>query len=139
MSITAEHLNSVNRCQIAEMEKVGERLDLNQPASCEAFATQVRNVQAAVIHTYQITAFASLREPDPAMAAALWKSVMDFCEHALRALRGLKVAYPFCGARELYDLTLDYRSEAEKRYHQNLQDSECQKTPPPPALFPQMT
>src|SRR5213594_827111 len=138
MGITAEHVKSVNRCQIAEMEKLGKALDPKEPRSREMFAVQVRNVQAAVIHTYQITAFACLREPDPAAAAALWKSLMEFCEEALRALQGLKIAYPFCGAPELYDLTLDYRSEAEKRYHQNLQDSECLKTPPPAALFPKM-
>ena len=51
MGITAEHVKSVNRCQIAEMEKLGKALDPKEPRSCEMFAVQVRNVQAAVIHT----------------------------------------------------------------------------------------
>ena len=75
MGITVFDLDSVNRCQVAEMEKAAKELDLQNPGSCEVFAKVVRNVQAAVIHTY--------------------------------------------------------RSEAEKRYHQNLQDSECAKTPAP--------
>ena len=138
MGINAEHLNSVNRCQVAEMEKLGKQLDPKAETSCKVFGVQVRKVQAAVIHTYQITAFASLREADPALAATLWKSLMEFCENALRVLQSLKDLYPYCGAPELYDLALDYRSEAEKRYHQNLQDSECVKMQPPAGLFPKM-
>ncbi len=59
-----------------------------------------------------------------------------FCETALTALRKLKDATPMYGTSELYDLALDYRGEAEKRYYQNLQDSECAKTPAPERLFP---
>src|SRR6266566_6617004 len=131
MGITLEHLNSVNRCQIAEMEKAAKEFDPKKVGSCEVFSNQVRNVQAAVIHTYQLTAFASLQEADAAKAAVLWKEMVTFCEEALTALKMLKDRFPPCGAPELYDLALDYRSEAEKRYHQNLQDSECLKIPAP--------
>src|SRR6266567_7749430 len=112
MGITLDHLDSVNRCQIAEMEKAGKELDPTKYGSCDAFALRVRNVQAAVIHTYQLTAFASLREPDAANAAAMWKQVSNFCESALKVLRMLKDVYPGCGTPELYDLALDYRTEA---------------------------
>src|SRR5437762_3301713 len=122
MGITLEHLNSVNRCQIAEMEKAAKDFDPEDFGACEAFSNQVRNVQAAVIHTYQLTAFASLREADAAKAASLWKEMVAFCEEALTALKTLKDRFPHCGAPQLYDLALDYRGEAEKRYHQNLQD-----------------
>ncbi len=133
---TLELLSTVNRRQVAEMERAGKELDPAQQKSAEALSTHVRNVQAAVIHTYQLTAFASLREPEPAKAAVLWREMSAFCETALTALRKLKDAYPMCGTSELYDLALDYRGEAEKRYYQNLQDSECAKTPAPERLFP---
>src|SRR6266481_2289297 len=127
MEITLEHLNLVNRFQIFELEKAAKTLDPKQQASSEAFSVHVRNVQAAVIHTYQITAFESVREADPGIAAKLWKSMMEFCESALTALGHLKDTHPSCGVPSLYDLALDYRAEAEKRYYQNLQDSECLK------------
>jgi len=139
MVITLEHLNQVNQCQVAEMDQAGKTLDPKAEGSCVTFAIHVRNVQAAVIHTYQITAFESLRQADPEIAAKLWKSMMEFCESALTALRQIKEQYPFCGAPSLYDLALDYRGEAEKRYYQNLQDSECLKITPPSGLFPKTT
>jgi len=139
MAITLEYLNLVNRCQIAEMEKAAEEIDQKNPGWCEPFSKEVRNVQAAVIHTYHLTAFASLRESDPAKAAMLWKEMVTFCEEALTSLKTLKDRFPLCGTSELYDLALDYRREAEERYYQNLQDSECARTPAPKGLFPKMS
>lgn len=136
---TLELLSSVNNSQIVELERAAERLDRSQAGSTEAFGVQVRNVQAAIIHTYQVTAFASVRESDPASAAKMWKQMSAFCEKALAVLRMLKDKHPSCGAPELYDLALDYRSESEKRYYQNLQDSEWAKTPIPEGLFPTRT
>jgi hypothetical protein len=131
-----EVLSSVNRCQIAEMEKKGKELDPAQYGSCEKFSHCVRNVQAAIIHTYQITAFRSLKESDPKLAAEIWKSMSDFCNSALIVLKTLKDIFPGCGTLELYDLTLDYKIEADKRFHQNLEDYECAKMPIPEGLFP---
>jgi hypothetical protein len=134
-----EILNSVNRCQIAEVQKAGQELDPQHFDSCNIFANQVRNLQAAIIHTYQITAAAALRESDPEPAAKLWKEMSRFCDEALNVLKVLKDTYPDCGTPQLYDLTLDYRGEAEKRYYQNLQDAECARMPIPQALFPSKT
>ncbi len=139
MGITVEYLDSVNRCQVLEMEKAGRELDPAKYGSCTTFAIHVRNVQAAVIHTYQLTAFASLREPDAKKASLLWKNMSSFCGDALKVLGLLRDVYPHCGTPELYDLALDYRAEAEKRYYQNMEDSECAKTPIPKGLFPQMS
>jgi hypothetical protein len=129
-------LSSVNRCQIEELEQKGKELDPSVYGSGDVFAHYVRNVQAAIIHTYQITAFRSLKQEDPKAAAELWKSMSDFCNSALTVLKTLKVRYPGCGTNELYDLTLDYKIEADKRFHQNLEDSECAKMPVPDRLFP---
>jgi hypothetical protein len=136
---TLELLDSVNDCQVAGMKKAGETLDPSKQESCETFSKHVINVQAAIIHTYQLTAFASLREADPAEAASLWKEMGKLCEKAVNVLKTLKDTYPYCGTPQLYDLALDYRSEAEKRYYQNLQDAECAKMPLPEGLFPKTT
>ena len=132
----SEVLNSVNRCQIAEMEKAGQRLDPAEPASCAQFSEQVRNVQAVILHTWQLTAFASMRESNPEAAARLWKHMSELCDRALAVLKEVKDMYPDCGTPELYDLTLDYKNAADKRFYQNLEDAECAQTPPPKGLFP---
>jgi len=66
----------------------------------------------------------------------MWKGMNELCDQALSALKHLKDVYPNCGTPELYDLTLDYKSAAYKRYTENLQDSECRNTPLPTGLFP---
>ena len=134
--LDSEVLNSVNRCQIAEMEKMGRELDPQQPNSCERFGERVRQVEAAIRHTWQLTAFASLREADPATAAKLWKRMSELCDRSLAVLKEFKDKYSFCGTPELYDLTLDYKIAADKRHYQNLEDAECVQTPPPNGLFP---
>jgi hypothetical protein len=134
--LDSDVLNSVNRCQIAEMEKMGRELDPAQPDSCVQFTEKVRHVEAAIIHTWQLTAFASLRESDPATAAKLWKAMSQFCDNALAVLKAFKDTYPDCGTPQLYDLTLDYKIAADTRYYQSLEDAECAQTPPPKGLFP---
>lgn len=129
-------LNTVNRCQITELEKKGRELDPGKHGSCEEFAYHVRNVQAVIMHTYQISAFRALQEKEPSVAAQIWKEVSELCNAALNVLRTLKDVYSGCGTPELYDLTLDYKTSADKRYYQNLQDAECCKNPIPKGLFP---
>ena len=134
--LDSDVLNSVNRCQIAEMEKLGRELDPQQSGAGDRFAERVRHVAAAIIHTWQLTAFASLRESDPAAAAKLWKAMSQLCDNALAVLKQVKDMYPGCGAPQLYDLTLDYKIAADKRHYQSLEDAECAQTPPPNGLFP---
>jgi len=111
---------------------------LPDTVSCEEFFKRVRNVQASIINTYQVIAVASLQTPNPAEAATMWKAMSGLCENALRALKKIKATFAGCGTPELYDLTLDYKVEADKRYYQNLEDSECTKIPVPEGLFPTM-
>ena len=129
-------INSVNRRQIEQMEKTGKELDPCAHGSDTAFSEQVRNVQAAIIHTYQLVASASLQQEGPETAARLWKAMSVFCGAALASLGKLKDIYPACGTPELYDLALDYKLQADKRFYQNLEDAECAKTEMPKGLFP---
>lgn len=124
-----EILNTVNRCQIDGLKKAGSELDPVKDSA--AISVQLRNVQAAVIHTYQLTACAAIRESDPKIAALRWKEMVELCDAALSGIK------EFDGTTDLYDLVLDYKREAEKRYSQNLQDSKCQTMPA--GLFPQVT
>ena len=130
MSLIADNLDildAVNRCQIAELKKAASALGSGE--DCADLHNRIRNVQSAVIHTYQLTAYVSIREADPGKAAVLWKAMGDFCDSALVVLRELKGNHQDCGTSQLYDLVLDYRGQAQKRYYQNLQDSECQTIP----------
>jgi hypothetical protein len=129
-------IDSVNRRQIEKMEQTGKELDPSAHGSDATFSEQVRNVQAAIIHTYQLVASASLQQESPEEAARLWKAMSVFCDAALASLGKLKDIYPDCGTPELYDLALDYKLQADKRFYQNLEDTECAKTEIPKGLFP---
>lgn len=133
-----ETLTTVNQCQLSEMEKAATVLDPEVEDSCIQFGQHVRNVQAAIIHSYQIAAFLAIREAEPGKAAEHWKWMDNLCDSALRILKRLKDVYPHCGTPELYDLVLDYKSAAYRRYLDNLQDFKCQDHQIPPNLFPKM-
>ncbi|HEY3856589.1 MAG TPA: hypothetical protein VGO67_19565 [Verrucomicrobiae bacterium] len=135
MTLTAENfdlLKTVNACQIAELKRVGSIFD---STNCLEFYRVVRNVESAVVHTYQLIARASIQEEDPKKASEHWKFMLNFCNSALKELKQIKSKYPSCGASDVYNLTLDYRAQVHKRYIQNIQDSECQTMPE--GLFPQ--
>jgi hypothetical protein len=117
------------------METAGRELDPSETESCKMFGVQVRNVEAAIVHTYALIAHSAIREASPEVAAGLWKNMVEQCDQALRVLRKFKDLFPECGTPELYNLTLDYRQEAEDRYRQNSEDAQCQ-TAIPAGLFP---
>jgi hypothetical protein len=129
--------NAVKSCQsqIEEINRAGS--ERNPVTDGAVFGKLVANMQDFVIHIYQLTAWASVQKADPKDAAILWKQMVDLCDAALTLSKNFKEAYPRCGTPELYDLMLDYRGEAQERYYQNLQDSECPTTPV--GLFPKMT
>jgi hypothetical protein len=129
-------IDTVNRRQIEKMEKTGKELDPSAYGSDAAFSEQVRNVQAAIIHTYQLVASASLQQESPEAAARLWQAMSAFCDAALASLGNLKDIYPASGTPELYDLALDYKLQADKRFYQNLEDAEWAKSEMPKGLFP---
>lgn len=132
-----ELIHSSNRCQLAELEKLQGELNPDAADSCETFYAIVMQIQACVIHTYQIIAFAAVRHSDPKEAAAMWKIMIELCESALSVIQKLREYSPQCGAVELYDLILNYREQSDNRYRQNLQDSECADPGMMKALFPQ--
>src|SRR5580692_7650344 len=126
--------NAVSKCQnqIEQMRRAGS--ELNPMMDGDVFGKQVVDLQASVLQAYQLTARESIRKADPKEAAMLWREMADLCDAVLGVLKELKSTYPLCGTPELYDLMLAYRGEAQERYYQNLQDSECQTTSA--GLFP---
>jgi hypothetical protein len=117
------------------MEKIGTALDPAAYGSCETFATHVHRVEAALAHTFQLVAYVSIREADPAKAAAHWRKMSQFCDLAIKALKKLKDKFPNCGTNAVYDLALDYKLASDERHCQNLRDSECQTLEIPAGLF----
>lgn len=118
------------------MEEAARNLDPSLPDSCIQFGHLVRNVQAAILHTYQLAAHAAIREEAPAKAASLWKEMDDLCDMALKSLEDLKDVYPNSGTPQLYDLALDYKNAARQRYTENLEDAQCPTNLLPSRLFP---
>jgi hypothetical protein len=127
-------LTAVNQCQVKEMESSGKTLDPLKEGSCEVFSRHVANVESAIRHTYQVTAYLAVRESDPSIAAKMWMKMSAFCDDAIRVLRSLKDVYSHCGTSAVYDLALDYKLAADKRYVQNTEDAECPTAPT--RLFP---
>jgi hypothetical protein len=134
-SIKLEDLDAVNRSQISEMSKAGRTLHPGRSDSVIQFAKLVKNMEAAIRHTYQLTAHAAIREPDPSKAANLWQEMEELCKSALSEIKALKEVYPQSGTPDLYNLTLDYLLAAQQRRAQNVEDVECLKTPVPKGLF----
>lgn len=129
-------VDTVNRCNISEMEKIGKALDPQHHDSCQKFGIHVAGVQAALVHTYRIVSYVAVREQSPTQAAAHWKKMSEFCDLTLNALKSLKEKFPYCGTPAVYDLALDYKIASEERCTENLRDSECLKLTIPPGLFP---
>jgi hypothetical protein len=136
VTIDLEVVNDLNRCTVAELERLGDALDPQDTDSCSQFGNRVFAVQAALVQTYRIIAHVATREAAPDQAAELWRQMEEFCDQTLNALRKLKAKFPYCGTPQLYDLALEYRLAASKRYQQNLQDAECLQDPIPAGLFP---
>jgi len=62
------------------MAEAGKRLDPALYDSCELFRHHVREVQAALVYRYAVTALLSIRQASPESAANLWKETVDFCD-----------------------------------------------------------
>ncbi len=135
MTSELDLIDTINRCNISEMEKVGAALDPDHHDSCQTFTAHVTGVQAALTHTYRIISYVAVRESDPGKAAAHWKKMSEFCDLALKALKKLEDKFPHCGTNTVYDLALDYKSACDERHDQNLRDSECLNLKIPTGLF----
>jgi hypothetical protein len=130
---------SVSQPQITEMERIGNLYpDASAPGACAAFTRQVRLVEGIVVQTYGVAAALAKKTEDLNEVADVWNKMSRFCHSALQILADLKHKYPYCGTSELYDLVLDYKLAADKRYTGTLEEATCQKTEFPKGLFPKL-
>ena len=129
----------VGQPQIEEMERIGNFYpSADMPGACEAFSRQVRLVEGIVVHTYGVAAALAKKADGLDEVADVWREMSHFCQPALKALAELKHKYPFCGTAALYDLVLDYKLSADKRYTGALEEASCQKMEFPKELLPKL-
>ena len=76
------------------------------------------------------------RVEQAAESGELWKQMYELCDKALIVLKAQKERFPHCGTPDLYDLALDFKLASDRRYRENLEDSECPQTTIPKGLFP---
>lgn len=130
----------VNRPQITEMQRIGNSYpSAEAPGACDAFTRQVRLVEGIVVHTYGIAAAVARKGEDLNEVAEVWSNLSRFCQSALQGMVDLKHKYPYCGTPELYDLVLDYKLAADKRYKGVLEEAACQKLDFPKGLLPDLS
>jgi hypothetical protein len=129
----------VSQPQINEMQRIGNFYpDGSTPEASAAFTRQVRLVEGIVVQTYGVAAALAKKADDLNEVADVWRRMSRFCHSALQILADLKHKYACCGTTELYDLVLDYKLAADKRYTGTLEEATCQKTDFPKGLFPKL-
>jgi len=128
------------RPQIDEMKRVGDSYPGPEtPEACIAFTRQVNMGEGIVLQTYKVSATLARKTDDLGEVAEIWSKMSQFCHCALQVLAGLKDKYPHCGTNELYDLVLDYKLAADKRYKGVSEELACQKTEFPKGLLPELS
>jgi hypothetical protein len=129
----------VSQPQITEMQRIGNFYpDASAPGACEAFTRQVRLVEGIVVQTYGVAAALAKKAEDLKEVADVWSRMSRFCHSALQILADMRHKYPYCGTPQLYDLVLDYKLAADKRYRGTLEEAACQKMEFPKGLFPKL-
>jgi len=121
------------------MMELGQRLDPNDAASERLLASQVKAVETVLRQSYGAAALLAKRAATCQEAAQIWQTMSSFTDRVLGALGLLKNRCPAGAVSALYDLALDYKSAAEKRYQLNLEATLCQKMPLPEGLLPPLT
>jgi hypothetical protein len=128
-----------HKVEVERTWKVAHSLDPKAPESCGVFGQQVRALGRSLDSTYRAAALLARRTERVAELAEIWKAVSVACDEVLGALKSLKDDYPGCGTPELYDLALDYKSAASKRYELNREAIEWSNEKMPDRLFPETT
>ena len=135
--LSLKDLVELNQEQVQRTEATAQSLDPRAPESCEIFAEQVRPLESSLIYTYRAAVYLARRTEDVEVLRDIWRAVSTACDQVLRALKTLKDDYPRCGAPALYDLALDYKNAANKRYELNREAIEWKNAKMPDGLFPE--
>ena len=132
-------VTNLTRSPVEELRFVGERLDPAKADSITLFSKRVAAVEAVLKFAYKMAALAAKRSETPEQEADVWRDMNEIADSIITILNSLKGKFPDGGTPELYDLALDYKLAAEKRYSLTLESIKCQNLPMPEGLFPQTT
>lgn len=138
--LSFDELLAIAEPQVRELQRVGDSFPgPDAPGACEAFSRQVRLLEGTVVTNYRVAAALAREAQDLKEAAELWRRMSQFCELILQVLAELKDKYPTCGTPELYDLVLDYKLAADKRFNGVQGELAWQKTDLPQGLLPELS
>ncbi len=120
-----------------EVEQVSRAADNYKPADCESFNKQVRSLESRVTTGYKLAVRLAKQTTDLNELCEIWRAVSDLCDPILEVMKSLKDSRADCGTSSLYDLVLDYKNAAFKRYQTNLEALQWKETAAPAGLFPE--
>ena len=137
--INLRDMAEMTRGEIEQTVRAADRYNPSVTASCEEFYKQVRSLESSVTCAYKIAVRLAKRTTDLRELCDIWKTASEICDSILKALKSLKDSRPECGTPQLYDLALDYKNAAFKRYQLNQEALQWEKTEIPEGLFPKST
>jgi hypothetical protein len=88
------------------------------------------------VQSYKIAVHLVKQTTDLGEITETWKIASEICDSVLKVMKSLKNSDPDCGTAQVYDLTLDYKNAAFKRYKLALEEREWEKKEIPAGLFP---
>ena len=137
--ISLSDLTEISQASFAELEALGKELDPRAEESSRVFGKSIAAVEAILKVAYKMAVIAAKRAETLEQEAQAWQIMGEIADSVIRILESLKDKFPRCGTRELYDLALDYKLAADKRFALTNEAIECQTIPMPEGLFPRMT
>jgi hypothetical protein len=120
-----------------EVEQAERAASTYKPSDCDSFYKRVRSLESLVTTGYKLAVVLAKRTEDSKELRDIWKSASDLCDPVLKAMKSIKDSQPDCGTSQLYDLVLDYKNAAFKRYQLNSEALEWQTKPAPAGIFPE--
>lgn len=134
--LSLSDLVELHQIEVQRTETTAQSLDPTVPESCSIFGRQVRALEGSLVSTYRAAAYLAQRTDNVEVLVEIWSAVSTACDAVLRALKTLKNDYPLCGTPEVYDLALDYKNAANKRFQLNREAIEWKNAKMPDGLFP---
>jgi len=128
--ITLREIAELTSEEVSSVEKNAVRVK-----DCQAFYSQVRSLESSVVHAYKLAVYLAKRTTDGQELCDIWKTASDICDSVLKLMKDLKDSRPDCGTAQLYDLALDYKNAAFKRYEINRESLQWKTLETPAALF----
>jgi hypothetical protein len=134
--ITLQDFAEMTSEEVEQVRKSAANYNGANSASRENLDKQVRSLESLVSTSYKLAVRLAKRTTNLNELCEIWKAASDICDSFLEEARGLKESRPECGASQLYDLALNYKNAALKRYQQNFEALQWEATPSPAGLFP---